>query len=207
MVGNVFRDDCAGADEGVTADGVAADDGAVGAQSCASFDKGGANLIHFADFRAWVVDVGEDHGGAAKNTVFQCDTFIDADVILYFAFIADDGVGANDDVLADVAVFTDFGTGKNMRKMPNFRFFANFYTFVYDSRFVGEKTSSRFNVQCSMFNGRRTFYVQGSRFNGRRLFYVQSSMFNGRSVFYVQSSMFKVEGILFFLFYGLLAEF
>ena len=61
MVGDVFCYDCAGADEGVTADGVAADDGAVGAQSCASFDKGGANLIHFADFRAWVVDVGKDH--------------------------------------------------------------------------------------------------------------------------------------------------
>ena len=97
-------------------------------------------------------------------------------------------------MMADVADFSNFGTGQNVGKVPDFRFFANFYTFVYDSRFVGEKTSSRFNVQCSMFNGRRTFYVQGSRFNGRRLFYVQSSMF-------------KVKGILFFLFKGVLAEF
>lgn len=79
MIRNIFRHDCPGADEGVTADGV-----------------------------------------ATKNAVFQCHAFIDADVVLYFAFAADDGVGADDHVLADVAVFADFGTGEDVGKMPDF---------------------------------------------------------------------------------------
>ena len=121
MVGDIFRHDGAGADEGVTADGVATDDGAVGAERCTSFDKGGADLVHLADFRTGVVDVGEYHRRAAKNAVFQSDTFIDADVVLDLAFVADDYVGTNDDILADVAVVADFGTGEDVGEVPDFR--------------------------------------------------------------------------------------
>ena len=181
MVGDVFRDDRAGTDEGVAADGVAADDGAVSAKCCASFDKGGSHLVHFADFRPRVVDVCENHRWATEDTIFQSDAFVNADVVLDFALVANDCVRADDDVLADVAVLSDFGAGKDVGEVPYLSFFAYFNAFVYDSRFVGEKTSSMFNVQCSRFNGRRTFYVQGSTFN--------------------------VEGILFFLFEGVLAEF
>ena len=108
MVGDIFCYDCSGADEGVLADSVAADDRAVGAERCSLFDEGGAHLIHFADFCTGIVDVGKDHGWAAEDAVFQCDAFIDGDVVLDFAFVADDGVGTDDDVLADVAVFADF---------------------------------------------------------------------------------------------------
>ncbi len=121
MVGDIFRHDGAGADEGVTADGVATDDGAVGAERCTSFDKGGADLVHLADFRPWIIDVGKDHGRTAEDAVFQSDAFIDGDVVLDFAFIADGRVGADDDVLADIAVFADFGAGEDVGKMPNSR--------------------------------------------------------------------------------------
>ena len=138
VIGDVFCDDCTGTDEGVLADGVATDDGAVGAERCAFFYEGGADLVHLADFRAWIVDVGKDHRGATEDAVFQCDTFIDGDVVLDFAFAADDGIGANDDILPDVAVFADFGSVKNVGKMPDFRFFAYGDVVVHNCCWVNE---------------------------------------------------------------------
>ena len=70
MIRNVFCYNGTRADEGVTADGVATDDGAVGAERSAALDERGADLIHFADFRSGVVDVGENHGRTAEDAVF-----------------------------------------------------------------------------------------------------------------------------------------
>lgn len=121
VVGNVFGDHSACADEGVTPDGVAADDCAVGAKGCSFFYQCWSHLIHFADFRSWVDDVGKNHRWAAEDTIFEDDTFINADVVLDFAFVAYFGIGADDDVLADVAVFTDLGTGEDVGEVPDFR--------------------------------------------------------------------------------------
>ena len=46
MVGDVLCDHRTGPDEGVAADGVAADDGTVGPQGGAFFDEGGADLVN-----------------------------------------------------------------------------------------------------------------------------------------------------------------
>ena len=61
MLGNISCHYRTCTDEGVAADGVAANDGAVGSQGGAFSDEGGADLIHPADFRPGVVDVCEDH--------------------------------------------------------------------------------------------------------------------------------------------------
>ncbi len=95
MVGDTFRHDDAGADEGVLADGVTADDGTVGAQGGTLLDKRGVNLIHRADFRPGIVNVGKDHGRAAEYAVFEGDAFRDGDIVLDFAFVADDCVRSN----------------------------------------------------------------------------------------------------------------
>ena len=121
VVGDVFGHDSAGADEGVAADGVAADDGAVGAECCAFFDEGWTHLVHLADFRTRVEDVGKDHRGAAENAVFQCDAFINGDVVLNFAFVADGCVGTDDDVLAYIAAFANVGAGKDVGEVPDSR--------------------------------------------------------------------------------------
>ena len=93
---------------------MATDDSAVGAECCAALDEGRAHLIHLADFCARVVYVGEYHRRAAEDTVFEGDAFIDGDVVLYFAFIADDCIGANNNVLADVTFFADFGAREDV---------------------------------------------------------------------------------------------
>jgi len=90
VVGNVFCDHRPRSYEGVFTDGVAADDGAVGPQGGAFPDKGRADLAHLGNFRPWVVDVRKDHRGAAENAVFKGNAFINADVILNLALVADD---------------------------------------------------------------------------------------------------------------------
>ena len=49
-----------------------------------------------------------------KNFIFQGDTFVDADIILYFAIPSHDDIRANDHILTYVAVFAHLGTGHDM---------------------------------------------------------------------------------------------
>jgi len=108
VIRDVFRYDRTGPDEGITAYGDAADDGAVGTQGGAVLDERGPHLVHLSDFGAGVIDVREDHRWAAKDAVFQGYAFVDANVVLYFALFAYTNVGADDNVLADVAVLANF---------------------------------------------------------------------------------------------------
>ena len=108
MIGYIFCHNCTGTDKSIVTDGMATDNSTVGAQCSTFFYQRRAHLIHLADFRPGVVDVGKDHRGAAENTIFQCNTFIDADVVLYLAFVADHSIRTNDYILTDVAVFADF---------------------------------------------------------------------------------------------------
>ena len=84
------------------------------------FYKSGPNLVHFRDFGPGIVDVGEHHGGAAKNTVLQGHPFIDRHVVLDFAAPADGDIRPDHDVLADVAALADFRSGEYVGKMPDF---------------------------------------------------------------------------------------
>ena len=122
VVGNILRNHRTGADKGVAADGDLTDNGAVGTQGGAFLDEGGADLVHLGNLSPGVVDVGEDHGRAAEDAVFQGHAFVDAHVVLDLALVADGDVGSDGDVLADVAVLTDFGAGKNMRKLLGSRY-------------------------------------------------------------------------------------
>ena len=125
MVGDIFGHNRARTDKGITAYRMATDNGAVGAECCAFLDKCGADLVHFTDFRPWVIDVGKNHGWTAEDAVFKGDAFVHGNVVLDLAFIADDSVRTDDDILADVAVFANFGTGKDVGEVPDFGFFAN----------------------------------------------------------------------------------
>ena len=94
------------------------------------FNEGGSHLVHLADFRPGVVDVGEDHGRAAEDAVFQGHSFVDGDVVLDFAVFADGDIRADHHVLADVAVFADSGIAEDVGEVPDFAFRSRWYTFV-----------------------------------------------------------------------------
>ena len=138
VIRHIFCHDCPGADEGVTADSMAADDRGVGPDGGTFFDKGGPHLVHLGYFRPWVEDVGEDHRGAAEDAVFDGNAFIDADIVLDFALVPDGGVGADDDILADVAVLADFRAGENVGEVPDFGAFADLDVIIDDGGWVDE---------------------------------------------------------------------
>lgn len=138
MVGDIFGYDCTGTYKGVSSDGDAADDGAVCAQGSAFFNPDRPGLIHFAHPCTRVINIGEDHWGAAEYVVFQGYVFIDRYIVLDFALIAYLDFRSNDDVLADVAVFADVGAGHDVAEVPDFGSFAYLAVVVDVGWFVYE---------------------------------------------------------------------
>ncbi len=112
-------DDGAGGDEGVFPQGDAADEGGVGADGGALLHPGAAVFVLANDGGAGVVDVGEDHAGAAKDVVFEGDGVVDTDVVLHLAVMADDHVVADEDVLAEGAALADAGAGADVGPVPD----------------------------------------------------------------------------------------
>jgi len=143
MVGNILCDHSSGTNEGIAADGVAADDRAVGAQGGAALDERGADLVHLSNFGAGVEDVGENHRRATEDAVFQGDTLVDGNVVLDLAASADEGVGADDDVLADVAVLADSGAGEDVGEVPDFGAFADLNFFIHNCSWMNEDVVMR----------------------------------------------------------------
>lgn len=133
---DVLVDDGARANEGVFADGDAADDGAVGAQGGALFDQGVAVFVLALDQRAWVVDVGEHHAGTAEHPLFQGDVVIDGDVVLDLAAVADDDLVADEDVLPQGHPGADAGAAADVDKMPDAGTFANLGAGIDDGGFM-----------------------------------------------------------------------
>jgi len=111
--------DGTGGDEGVLADGNAADDGAVGAERGPAFDQGVAIFVLTHHGRAGIVDVGEHHTGAAEDIVLEGDVVIDGDVVLDLAVVADHHLVADEDVLAEAASLADACGGADVDPVPD----------------------------------------------------------------------------------------
>lgn len=133
---DVLVDDGARADEGVFADGDAADDGAVGAQGGALLDQGVAVFVLALDQRTGVVDVGEHHAGAAEHALFQGDVVVDGDVVLDLAAVADDDLVADEDVLPQRHPGADAGAAADVDEMPDAGSFADLRAGIDDGGFV-----------------------------------------------------------------------
>ena len=116
---DVAGDDGPGGNEGVLAQGDAADDGGVGANGGAALDPGAAVFVLSNNGGAGVMDIGEDHAGAAEDIVLQGDGVVNADVVLHLTVIAKDHVIADKDVLAKGAARADAGTATDMDPVPN----------------------------------------------------------------------------------------
>ena len=116
---DVLDDDGAGGDEDIFAQGDATDEGGVSTDSCAALDPGAAVFILTDDGGAGVVDVGEDHAGAAEDVVFQGDGVVNTDVVLHLAVVADDHVVADEDVLAEGTALANVRAGADMDPVPD----------------------------------------------------------------------------------------
>jgi len=119
MVRNIFGDHRSCANEGVSSNGVAADDGGIGTQGGAVLDQSGTDLIHFSNFGPGIIDIGKDHRRATEDTILQGHPRKNRNIILYLAFIPSGHLRADDHVLADIAILADFGTGEDGGEIPD----------------------------------------------------------------------------------------
>ena len=77
---------------------------------------------------------GPQNTSSSKNhSGIQRDVILDLYVVSYGHF------GRNHDVLADIAVATDLGSGHDMAEMPDLCTFSNLTRFVYEVRLMHEK--------------------------------------------------------------------
>lgn len=136
--GDIFCDHSSGSDKGVLANGIAADDCAVGPKACAFFYEGFFVFVFSGDSTSGVNDVCKNHTRAAEDIVFQLHLIIDGDVVLHFDIGADFDVIAHVDVLPERAVFADFDvTAADVHPVPNARAGADFSAFVDNGSRMG----------------------------------------------------------------------
>src|SRR6202008_163026 len=115
----------------------------------AALDQSRAELVFALDLGAWVVDVGEHRGGPAEHSVFQGHAFVDRDIVLDLAAVADRYVRAGHDILAERAISPDAGARQDVCEMPDACPLADFAGLVDISRLMQLNT----RVRCR-FSGR-----------------------------------------------------
>ena len=115
----VLGNDCPGADHGIPAYGVAADDYGVSTNRGSPLHQGSLVLRFARDVTARVDDIGEDHARSAEHVVLEGNALVHGDIVLDLAGISYDNVLADNDVLAYVAVGADCSTGEYVREMPD----------------------------------------------------------------------------------------
>jgi len=142
VVGNGFGDNGTGTDEGKPADIVSADDGGVGTDGSALLYKGAGIFAFAVDGRAGIGHIGEDHRRSKENIVFADNTGVYTDVVLYFNIFAKYHLWTHNNVLADVAVFTNDAVGHDVTEVPYFCSGAYLAIFVDDGGGVGEEVHS-----------------------------------------------------------------
>lgn len=138
MIRNVFIYHRSGPDKRITPQGNAADNSGIGADRRALFDQSRAKLVYLSYFRPGVVDIGKYHGRPAENAVFQSNSFIDADVVLNLAVVADNNIRPDQDILADIAILANFCTRQDVGEMPDFCSLADLAAIVDVGGFMDE---------------------------------------------------------------------
>ena len=123
-------------DKGKFTNGVATDDGAVGAQGRTTLDQRVAVFVLAGDGTTRVVYVGEHHARAAENVVFQRDVVVHRDVVLHLHVVADHNLVADKHVLTKGTIPADHRLTADMNPMPDASVFADLGAFVDDRRRV-----------------------------------------------------------------------
>ena len=120
VVFDILSDDGARADKGRAANGVTADDGAVGTKGSAFLDEClGIDAVN-RKVGTGCRDIGEDTGGTTENIILYLHTFIYGYIVLDTDAIADADIVANIDILSQRAVLTEAGTFLDMAEVPDF---------------------------------------------------------------------------------------
>src|SRR5262249_48877873 len=128
----IAGDDGARSDEAVHAEAAPTQDSGIRPDRAAALDHGLKKFILAINLGARVPNVGERAAWTAKHAVLQFDPFVDADIILDLAAVADVDIGPDHDILADDAIATNDAACNNMREMPYPSIPTNLTAFVDD---------------------------------------------------------------------------
>jgi hypothetical protein len=120
------------------ADGVSADNGAVGTKGCAAFDQSSAIFMLARNVAAVIIDVGEYHAGAAKHVILQRYRVVNTDIVLHFDIAADNDIAADKDVLPEGTALADARSAADVHPVSDAGVVANNRAFINDGGFVFE---------------------------------------------------------------------
>src|SRR3990172_2844644 len=127
IIRNIFRNNSACADKGITANGITTNNGCIGPDGSAAFYQCTVVKVRSSlrEFTSWIQNIGKNHRRAAENIIFQFDAFVDGYIILNFDKIPDFYIVANVYILTNRTFFTNTRVTLNMAIMPDFSAFAN----------------------------------------------------------------------------------
>lgn len=137
-VGHGFGNDGTGTDECIVTDVVAADHGGIGTDGGTAAHTGAGILASAVDTAAGIGNVSENHRGTEENVVTASNAGIDGDVVLNLHVVAKRDAAGYEDILTEIAAFTENTIGHDMAEMPNVSTFTNLAAFVDNCRFVSE---------------------------------------------------------------------
>lgn len=124
-------DDGARPDQGVCTYRIPAYDRRIRSDGCVMFNvRRKPRLFTPREPRARCEIVGEDAGWSAEHPVIQYHTFIQRDVILDPAVVADNDIIAHVHILTERAILPDLGAALDMREVPNLGTFTDLYPIV-----------------------------------------------------------------------------
>ncbi len=149
---NIFINYRAGPDKSKFTNSDATHYGAVRAERGALFDQSVTVLVFALNQRTRVIDVGEDHAGAAEDSFFERYVVVNRDVVLDFAVVADDDLVADEDVLAERYALADFGAAANVGPVPDATAFPDLCAFVNDGSGMDSDVGHGFSI-----NGKADF--------------------------------------------------
>lgn len=124
-------------DKSIFAHGNTANNRAVGAERRTFLDCGRTVLILSRDGSARIVDICEDHAGAAEDVVFKGHGIVDADIVLHFYVATDPHVIGYEYVLTEGTSFADPRPAGDVYPVPDAGASANLGAVVDDGGGVG----------------------------------------------------------------------
>lgn len=133
-----FGDHRSSPDEGERSNVVSTDDGGIGTNGGSFSNTGGRVLAPAVDGASGVGDIGEHAGRPEEDILFTNHPSVETDVVLNLAVSTQSHIWTDDNVLANVAVFSQIGAGHDVAEVPDFASLANQGSFVNDGRFMGK---------------------------------------------------------------------
>ena len=142
VVGHILRHYATSPDKRIPSYSVTAHDSTVRSDTTAAFQYGFAIFVFATYMTSRIDNVGKHATRSQKNIVLADNARIDRNIVLHLYVFTEHHMRRYNDVLSDIAIFTDLAIGHNVAEMPYFRTLAYFAGLVHIARFVNKILST-----------------------------------------------------------------